>query len=112
ECITKKFVNDKYRRAEFKCYSNEYGDNVKIIIERGFNNELIAKRKVVKLEKYSYGGYGFTPREERIREIETNEELIRSNNIEEIYNLIKPLYKNIYLKNNRLWKGRENNEFS
>lgn len=112
ECITKKFVNDKYRWAEFKCYSNEYGDNVEIVINRGDNDELIATRKVVKLEKYMATGYGFYRNEERAREIKTNEELIKSSKIEEIYNLIKPLYKNIYLKNNRLWKGRENNEFS
>lgn len=107
--INEKFKEDYYWWEKLKVYSN-LEDNKKIQItirrcNRENENLLQATKKSKKIEQYNDYWYG-----QRSREIEYDEELIQSENIEEIFNKIKPQYKNIYLKNGKLNGGIINNE--
>ena len=109
EMIDNEILNTDYWWSTFKIYSDEIGEKTLIKIKR-VNREnsslLNAFKKSKKIEKYK--PY-YSWREEE-REIEYDETIIETENVEELFNKLKPQYKNIYLKNGKLKGGKINNE--
>ena len=111
--INTKIFQNTYFWSNVKVYCDlENKPNILITIkreDRDNDNMLTATTKSKRLEKYN-SSYSYYYTEEREREVEYDEVLIKSNNIEEIFNKLQPKYKNIYLANGKLRGGNKNNE--
>lgn len=111
ETINDKILKRDYRWATAKVYCNLNNNHKTLITISRKNgddsNLLIATKKSIKKEKYKIHYWGNAEQE---RDVEYDEIICESNNIEEILNNIHPQYKNIYLENGKLRGGKKNNE--
>lgn len=109
ECINNKVLQNSYFWATIQVYcdlKNDSNSLIRISRKNRESNLLKATKKSKKIEKYKpYLGC-----REYEREVEYDEIVCESENIEEIYDKLKPKYKNIYLKNGKLKGGIKNNE--
>ena len=115
EIINKKILeNPSYWWNNVKIYCDlENKPNALVTIKRedeDNENMLTAITKSKRIEKYKPSYSYYYNNEERERTVEYDEVLIKSDNIEEIFNKLQPKYKNIYLANGKLNGGNKNNE--
>ena len=115
EVINEKILESTYyywNRVEVYC-DLENKPNALITIKRedkDNKNMLTVTTKSKRLEKYKPSYSYYYNNEERERTVEYDETLIKSDNVEEIFNKLQPKYKNIYLANGKLRGGNKNNE--
>ena len=88
----------------------DLGDNKLTLVtierkNRNCDSLLKATKKSIKIEKYKTWSHI-----EYEREIKYDETIMETESLEELFEKLKPQYKNIYLKNGRLKGGKENNE--
>jgi hypothetical protein len=108
DLINKQVLQDDYWWANLKIYTEE---NVLVKIDKSSReniNLLRAVKKSKRIEKYK-PYYSWNNKEEE-REVEYEEVIIETENIEELFNKLKPHYKNVYLENGKLKGGKINNE--
>ena len=111
--IKEKILDRDYYWSELKVYYNLENDLKTIVTIRRKDKEcnniiLKATRKLIKMEKRKNPYWNHI--QEYEREVEYDEIIIESENLEEIFNKLQPQYKNIYLQNGKLRGGNKNNE--
>jgi len=106
-------LDKNYYWCSLKIYCDLGNDETTLVTIDRKNSDLEtrllkATKKSVKMEKYNRGWYNNVTEYER--EVEYDEVIVESENLEDIFTKLQPQYKNIYLVNGKLKGGRKNNE--
>ncbi|EQB4340921.1 hypothetical protein ACYJ2U_001640 [Clostridium botulinum] len=109
EVVNDEILSRNYWWSDLKVYC-DLGDNILTVVtikrkDRDSKDLLKATKESTKIKKYKTWGFN-----EYEREVKYDEIIMETESLEELFEKIKPQYKNIYLKNGRLKGGKGNNE--